>query len=632
MSSDVPCHRVILALILLGLCLLLTLNFNSYPFSFHIFRKMFSSQCFKWGSSGHQLSYKANRCMDYTQIKSFVWTYNGTGIMKYIQWIITRKLENIRITRLNDNCKIMQENYFSSEPMNDKFVQIYIMSLSAKFNQESECITKINQLISRDYKHINHIYFKRKSIIATFLFQQLDLLKYNFNVTRYVNVNTSFEDDMKNFTNHLKMKLHTKFNIVNSEDLIKTNLTDCEKYLVDFISLLGLNASSLKLQHIIQYDSHQFIADSTWWDQSDVAEHVWNMSIPSPPLNFTYSNDFYHLHGNRSFLQYLSDSRQCFNDGIFAQMQSETVTNRISTDKPNRCLSKKFDCAFSDLYSLEDRNQLYQTSNKKPLKCGFTTSSIFDQVRSQYGRNHTCQTIVFTCVTNCYDPLPQIEGAILPSFCFVALIDKRTRIAYEKLYQNSSILQWDLFELYVNITLFRIMAKSAETLKIVGQRMFPLAKWIIWVDGKGNVKDIAELLKQARAPVIGAPHPDRTRTSASEVSPTIGRVAAHENPVSQRLKETILEIKLQEKEYQTDGFYQRSDQLKLKMFDIAIFLYRNNHPCIFRYLCGWHNEVNYFSYRGQLSVFYSAVRLNLTSYLHFLPQRFYSTFPHQGVC
>ena len=58
------------------------------------------------------------------------------------------------------------------------------------------------------------------------------------------------------------------------------------------------------------------------------------------------------------------------------------------------------------------------------------------------------------------------------------------------------------------------------------------------------------------------------------------------------------------------------------MYDIAVFLYRNNHPCIFRYLCGWHNEVNYYSFRGQLSVYYAAVRLNLTDYLHFLPESF----------
>ena len=68
------------------------------------------------------------------------------------------------------------------------------------------------------------------------------------------------------------------------------------------------------------------------------------------------------------------------------------------------------------------------------------------------------------------------------------------------------------------------------------------------------------------------------------------------------------------------------------MYDIAVFLYRNNHPCISRYLCAWHNEINYYSYRGQLSVYYPAVRFHLTNYLHFLPRKFYTTVGHRAVC
>ena len=113
---------------------------------------------------------------------------------------------------------------------------------------------------------------------------------------------------------------------------------------------------------------------------------------------------------------------------------------------------------------------------------------------------------------------------------------------------------------------------------------------------------------------------------------TIGRLYLREKPLSERMNHSLRDIKLQEDEYRQDGFYSRSKALGMKMFDIAVFMYRNNHPCVARYLCGWHNEVNYYSYRGQLSVFYPAVRLNLTSYLHYLPGRFYSTTGHRSVC
>jgi hypothetical protein len=52
-----------------------------------------------------------------------------------------------------------------------------------------------------------------------------------------------------------------------------------------------------------------------------------------------------------------------------------------------------------------------------------------------------------------------------------------------------------------------------------------------------------------------------------------------ETPNSLRLNITLQEIELQETEYKRDGFYSRSAAIGLPLFDIAIFIYRNNHPC-----------------------------------------------------
>ncbi|CAF4869141.1 unnamed protein product, partial [Rotaria sp. Silwood1] len=390
------------------------------------------------------------------------------------------------------------------------------------------------------------------------LAKYLNEIAQNQTNVKYVNYTT------KHFPSYFTYIPSISWTVIDSEDLIHPNLIDCERALTDFISLLGISASFLNFESVVQYDSHLFIEDATWWDQSQVAEGILTMSISSRPSDFTYVNDFYYLHGNRSFTQYVSDSRQCYNDGIFAQMQAETVFNRASTDEPNRCLAKPFDCAFSDLFSFQDREQLYQQSGRKPLKCGFATPSIFDKVRNRYGRNYTCETIIFTSITNCYDPLPQVEGVIFSSFCFVALLDTKTIKIYKQLYSVNYAFEWDLIDLGTDATPFSVAAKSVETLKIVGQRMFPLAKWIIWLDGKGKIKDVSELLKQARAPVISLTHYDQGRTSASEVDPTMGRILTREKPLSQRLNNSLIDIKLQEKEYQRDGFYSRSETLRLK--------------------------------------------------------------------
>jgi hypothetical protein len=456
-------------------------------------------------------------------------------------------------------------------------------------------------------------------------------LNLNFDTSSFRKRLEKATKTIRYFPNYFTSIPSIKWKVIHSEDLIHSNLIDCERSLKDFLSLLGYNTATKKLKQIIQYDSHRFIEDATWWDQSEVAERFVTKSIPSRPSSLTYSNDFYHLHGNRSFVEYLSDNRQCYNDGTFAQIHSERTPNRISTDKPNLCLSKSFDCAFSDIYSFSDREQLYEQDNEKPIKCGFAIPSIFDKVRQRYGRNQTCETIIFTSITNCYDPLPTIESSILPSFCFVALLDTRTFKSLERRSKASNI-KWDLIDLGSNASLFSFPAKTIETLKTLGQRMFPLAKWIIWLDGKAYLINILQVLIEAQASAFSARHTEVDRTSAIEVNYTIERIRDREQSFTENFNKSVMDIKRQEKEYQRDGFYSRSDALNLRLYDIALFLYRNNHPCTFRYLCGWHNEINYFAYRGQLSVYYSAVRLNITNHLYYLPRKYYHTMMHMPVC
>ena len=631
MHSSISSRHIFICLVLILISSILFIRYNFHRIPFTSLQKAFHSHCFEWQSIDNRL-FTIYGCPRYSQLSSLIWTYDGTGLMKYIQWLVTRKLANIRITRLNDHCYITQDHSFFTNSTDNTFIQIYIISLSANFTDQSKCSMEIEQIARINIGHRHQIYFKRKSIKATAFFQQLDSIGPHYNCNLVLNTSLIGSIEKTSYFSSIKWTL------VNSEDLIKSNLTDCENALTNFLSLLGLNISSEMIQNMIAYDSHQFLDDATWWDRSEVAEHLLTMSIPSRPSILQYSNDFYYLHGEHSFVEYLSKNRRCYNEGLFSQLQIDSIINRSSTDKPDRCPSKPFDCAFSDIYSFADREKIYQPFdtqhyfNENTIKCAFAVPSVFDKVRKRYARNHTCETIIFTSITSCYDPLPEVKGTILPSFCFVALLDTKTIQAYEKFYPTKPKIEWDLLDLGPDATPFSVAAKSIETLKIVGERMFPLAKWIIWLDGKAHMADIPQLLAEAQAPIIGAAHPDHGRTSASEVAPTIGRLGGREKPNSQRLINSVLDINIQEQEYKRDGFYSRSDTLKLKMYDIAVFLYRNNHPCISRYLCAWHNEINYYSYRGQLSVYYPAVRFNLTNYLHFLPNKFYTTVGHRAVC
>ena len=627
---------------LVFVCLTLILAHSNYlPSSFRLILKDDDAAiaCFEWRSVRYQIS-QTNSCLKYMHVRRVVWTHDDTGIMKYLQWLIIRKLANIKITELNDHCDVTEDTLYSFISPADNFIQIYVLSLAIHLSEGSPCSIKIRQIVNHDVHGHAHIHFKRRSARATVVFQQLHRMIPNWTPTgTFLDTIEKDTEQAQEFTARFPNLFTTvpsnKWTFVDSESLIYSNLFYCERAITNFLSLLGIDTTAIEVQNLIVYDSHQFVQDSTWWDQSDVAEHLLSTTLPASSSNHTYAEDFYHLHGSQSFAQYLFDSRQCFRDGTFTQIQSSRMKiDRTSVDNESRCSTKAFDCAFSDLYSFQDRNQMYDSGpfDSRPLKCGFAIPSIFDKVRDQFGRNQTCETVVFTVITNCYDPLPKITGRIEPSFCFVALLDTQTITAYGKLHSDPMDVKWNYVDLGENASVFSVTAKTTESLKILGQRMFPMAKWIIWLDGKARFANIKDALFQARAPVLGAPHPDPQRDSASEVNPTIDRLYLREKPLSERMNHSLRDIKVQEDEYRQDGFYSRSKALGLKMFDIAVFMYRNNHPCVARYLCGWHNEVNYYSYRGQLSVFYPAVRLNLTSYLHYLPGRFYSTTGHRSVC
>ena len=441
-STNKSSHYILFYLMLLCLTSVVILRYNLYRLPLNPFFHRFYSHCFSWKSATNQSS-KVYDCLHYSHYSALLWTYDGTGLSKYLQWIIIRKLANVQITRLDDRCQIINQHLYSINHTNQTFIQIYIMPLSVSLSDQSQCAIKINQITTDNIGYVNQIYFKRKSVQSTFFFQQLDLLPFNSNYTAAI-------DALRfRWTEKTDYLMSEQWPTLYSEDLIRSDLIDCEKMLTKLLRLLGVNTSSPIIQNIINYDSHQFIDDATWWDQSDVAQCLLNHSLPSRPSTLNYSNDFYYLHGNRPFIDYLYTTRRCFIEGVFPQLQVDTMTNRSSIDKLDRCARKPFDCAFSDLYSFADREQIYQSvdseryANHNTLKCGFAVPSIFDQVRRRYARNHTCQTIVFTLITGCYDPLPQLMVRFYLHFvsllCLIPRLSKDSKVIIRQNLKSNGI-------------------------------------------------------------------------------------------------------------------------------------------------------------------------------------------------
>ena len=113
MDAISPSHRLLIGLVLLFLFSSIILNYDLQHLPLNLIFKNSHSHCFAWESTVNQSSTFYD-CRHYSQMSSIVWTYDGTGFMKYLQWIVTRKLANVRITRLNYHCQITYQHFYST--------------------------------------------------------------------------------------------------------------------------------------------------------------------------------------------------------------------------------------------------------------------------------------------------------------------------------------------------------------------------------------------------------------------------------------------------------------------------------------------------------------------------------------
>lgn len=95
-------------------------------------------------------------------------------------------------------------------------------------------------------------------------------------------------------------------------------------------------------------------------------------------------------------------------------------------------------------------------------------------------------------------------------------------------------------------------------------------------------------------------------------------------------KRVLDDIQRTKATYEAEGVYARTRHLMIH--EIVVQAYRPNVPCAWRALCGWFNEVNYLSYRGQLNLHYSTARDNTTWMWEFNKNGGLGAGDHQGSC
>ena len=144
-------------------CVLLLIGFLVLLYSFNFDRTNVYSRLNLWRSVGYNPLLTKNVSRHDSLIKSVVWSHEGTGIVKYVQWMVTRRLVNIRLTRLDRDCHSTHDNLFHTNSTDRTFIQVFLIPFSANLTDQSNCSKKITQAVYTNVGYINHIYFRRNS-------------------------------------------------------------------------------------------------------------------------------------------------------------------------------------------------------------------------------------------------------------------------------------------------------------------------------------------------------------------------------------------------------------------------------------------------------------------------------------
>jgi len=272
---------------------------------------------------------------------------------------------------------------------------------------------------------------------------------------------------------------------------------------------------------------------------------------------------------------------------------------------------------FNGMTTLQERNDFY---DKNVYRCGMTGPP-------QHGlmpQPHRRGIVLFTTLTNCYDPLPRVQHAHLAAHR-IAFVDNRTAQALERI-KDSGAPPWEYFILDPWPEYIWTPAFGAEVYKSLAARLFPNAEWIVYADGKAKF-DLAYFLSfatRSAKTVFTAQHVDRA-SPAKEFKRTRGLLLGRR--ASQR---QIDALNYHEQVYRNEGFFDETFWLNVP--EIMVVMVKPSDKNAQRFMCAWFNEIAFLSMRGQLSFLYPLLRLNLLSIYAPFPIGAVKNVGHQPIC
>ncbi|EHA8590091.1 DNA-directed RNA polymerase subunit beta [Cocos nucifera] len=265
---------------------------------------------------------------------------------------------------------------------------------------------------------------------------------------------------------------------------------------------------------------------------------------------------------------------------------------------------------FTGNQTLYERGKSFKVNETAVVHCGFYSENGGFKI-SDDDKNYmqTCRAVVSTCAfgggDDLYQPIGMTEAS-LEKVCYVAFWDEITLSAQEAegniIGDDRMIGKWRI--MVVRDLPFADQRLNGKIPKMLSHRLFPEARYSIWVDSKS----------QFRRDPLGVLEALLWRTnSILAISEHGARSSLYDEgkAIVKKHKATPEEVEVQLNQYRQDGIPDEKRFDGKKALAEASVIVREHTPMTNLFMCLWFNEVVRFTSRDQLSFPYVLRRLKM---------------------
>lgn len=317
--------------------------------------------------------------------------------------------------------------------------------------------------------------------------------------------------------------------------------------------------------------------------------------IRQPCLKLLPPEDIEHLE-----LPFAQASDSPIRNVVYAVLErGQEVRNNSTAIKQLEMKSQNFNM-FTGNQTLHERQESFKARETMSVHCGFYSEhGGFDIDLEDKSFMNNCKAVVLTCTfgggDDLYQPIGMLQSS-LKKVCYVAFWDEITLLEQEaegkKLGENRTIGVWRV--IVVHNLPFTDQRLNGKIPKMLGHRLFPQARYSIWVDSKSQFR---------RDPIAVFEALLWHTNSVLAISEHGARSCVYDegNAIVKKNKATPEEVDRQLTQYHLDGYPKDARFDGHKALAEASVIVREHTAMTNLLMCLWFNEVVRFTSRDQLS-------------------------------